>query len=92
MLPIYCDLRRKVRVTTLLVSKLIASVQSKGKMMKIILASLLLVVSVYTITAVFGYLSFFNHVNSEFLLMFEYLSFDDVSTKIQVVVAKVRYF
>ena len=60
--------------------------------MKIILASLLLVVSVYTITAVFGYLSFFNHVNSEFLLMFEYLSFDDVSTKIQVVVAKVRYF
>jgi len=72
MLPIYCDLRRK----------------SKGKMMKIILASLLLVVTVYTITAVFGYLSFFNHVNSEFLLMFEYLNFDDVSTKIQVVVAK----
>ena len=59
--------------------------------MKIILASLLLVVTVYTITAVFGYLSFFNHVNSEFLLMFEYLNFDDVSTKIQVVVAKVRF-
>ncbi|CAG5096379.1 Oidioi.mRNA.OKI2018_I69.XSR.g14589.t1.cds [Oikopleura dioica] len=72
MLPIYCDLRRK----------------SKGKMMKIILASLLLVVSVYTITAVFGYFSFFNHVNAEFLLMFEYLKMDSASTEIQVVIAK----
>ena len=58
--------------------------------MKIILASLLLVVTVYTITAVFGYFSFFNHVNAEFLLMFEYLKMDSASTEIQVVVAKVR--
>lgn len=72
MLPIYCDLRRK----------------SKGKMLKIIATSLTLVVSVYTLTALYGYRSFFNHTSSEFLLMFEYVVFDDETIKVIILLAK----
>lgn len=63
--------------------------KSKGKMLKIIATSLTLVVSVYTLTALYGYRSFFNHTSSEFLLMFEYVVFDDETIKVIILLAKV---
>jgi amino acid permease len=72
MLPIYCDLRRR----------------SKTKMLKIIATSLTLVVTLYTLTALYGYKSFYNFTNSEFLLMFEYVVFDTTTIQIIILLAK----
>ena len=63
--------------------------QSKSKMLKIILCSLTLVVSLYSMTAFYGYKSFVNYTSSEFLLMFEYVHFATQSTQIIILLAKV---
>merc|ERR1712131_94480 len=72
MLPIYCDLRRK----------------TKSKMLRIIAFSLGLVAFIYTLTAIWGYKSFFNHTNSEFLETFEFLKFEGFGINFQVMLAK----
>ena len=60
-------------------------------MMKIIFSSLFLVVTLYIITALYGYKSFLNWTADEFLLMFEYLVFESKAVKVVIVIAKVNY-
>ena len=58
-------------------------------MLRIIAFSLGLVAFIYTLTAIWGYKSFFNHTNSEFLETFEFLKFDGFAINFQVMLAKV---
>ena len=60
-------------------------------MLKIIATSLTLVVTLYTLTALYGYKSFYNFTNSEFLLMFEYVVFDTTTIQIIILLAKVQW-
>ena len=58
-------------------------------MLRIIAFSLGLVAFIYTLTAIWGYKSFFNHTNSEFLETFEFLTFEGFGINFQVMLAKV---
>ena len=60
-------------------------------MLRIIAFSLGLVAFIYTLTAIWGYKSFFNHTNSEFLETFEFLKFEGFGINFQVMLAKVVF-
>ena len=47
-------------------------------MLKIIAITLSLVGTIYILTAIFGYRTFYNYTASEFLTAFEYLHFENL--------------
>ena len=46
-------------------------------MLKIIGVTLTAVAPIYTLKAKFGYMTFFNHTTSEFLVMFDFVRFEN---------------
>ena len=59
-------------------------------MLKIIAITLSLVGTIYILTAIFGYRTFYNYTASEFLTAFEYLHFENIGINMQIILAKVR--
>lgn len=58
-------------------------------MLKIIAITLSLVGTIYILTAIFGYRTFYNYTASEFLTAFEYLHFENFGINLQIILAKV---
>ena len=61
-------------------------------MLKIIAITLSLVGTIYILTAIFGYRTFYNYTASEFLTAFEYLHFENFGINMQIILAKVSTF
>ena len=61
-------------------------------MLKIIAITLSLVGTIYILTAIFGYRTFYNYTASEFLTAFEYLHFENFGINLQIILAKVRSY